>query len=393
MKICILTQPLGRNYGGMMQAYALQKVLKEMGHEVFTLDLPLKKSIYWKTKNLAWRVFANLVLRKTYISIFHSQPNSKEKGIIQQHTERFINDNIDLTEHIPSIGKVYRLKKYGFDAYVVGSDQVWRPRYSPGMKVFFLSFVKNVQNIKRVAYAASFGVDKWELSPKLTAKCRKLIQKFDAVSVREKSGIYLCKDYFGITAQHVLDPTLILRKDDYVKLIEGYPVPRYEKTLMVYVLDKTLFKQTVIEKVQQSLGLKINSVMAEKRFYKKDFADITQCVLPPVEKWLSGFLDAEFIVTDSFHGTVLSIIFNKPFITIGNKDRGLARFYSILELFNLQNRFVMEEDNIDIEKIITSPINYDKVNDILNFERNISLKFLISALNENANNIKVVPRF
>jgi polysaccharide pyruvyl transferase WcaK-like protein len=382
MKICILTQPLGKNYGGIMQAFALQKVLKDMGHDVFTLDLPLRKNLYWKTKNFAWRVFSKLVLRKKHISIFHSQPNEKEKHIIQQHTLSFVKDNIVLTEHIPTPQKIGKLKKYNFEAYIVGSDQVWRPRYSPGITTFFLSFVQNIENIKRIAYAASFGVDEWEFPSGLTTKCKKLIEKFDAVSVREKSGIKLCNNYLDVTAEFVLDPTLLLERKDYVTLIEKNPMPTNENSLMVYVLDKTPFKKSVIEKVQQILGLEINSVMAEKKFYYKDYKDIEQCVLPPVEKWLRGFLDAEFIVTDSFHGTVLAIIFNKPFITIGNKGRGLARFYSILEVFNLQNRFVMEEDNINIESIITSLIDYDKVNNILDLERNRSFEFLISALNE-----------
>ena len=110
--------------------------------------------------------------------------------------------------------------QYRFDAYVVGSDQVWRPTYNLGDKLFdmYLAFADG-QQVKRLSYAASFGVDKWEYSDDQTRICSELAKQFDAISVREKSGVKLCADNLGVDAIHVLDPTMLLDPSDYNKLI------------------------------------------------------------------------------------------------------------------------------------------------------------------------------
>ena len=333
MKIGILTQPLENNYGGLLQAYALQKILKDLGHEVWTVDLPFRKTLYLDSRALMGRIVRKYLLRNKDIKIILHEPNKKEKEIIQQHTRKFIEENIILTDRIPLVEKIDRLKKYQFDAFVVGSDQVWRPMYSPGIPTFFLDFVQNDRNIKRIAYAASFGTDEWEITPKLTEKCAKLAREFDSISVREDSGVMLCKDYLGVTAQHLVDPTLLIKKEDYIRLIENENVPIKEKTIMVYVLDQTNEKKSIIDKVKQYFNLEINSVMPASVFSKESRKKIEQCIYPPVTHWLRGFLDADFVVTDSFHGTVFSIIFEKPFITVVNESRGIARFRIRLLLF------------------------------------------------------------
>ena len=127
MKIAILTQPLMHNYGGLLQAYALQKYLKDMGHEVLTVDLryarPKLCGLRGKIRNIIYRIFLN----------------RKVKNV---HTDRFINDNIKKTEPIYPDSDFEELKNLQFDAYVVGSDQVWRPEYSPKIEAYFLSFLE-----------------------------------------------------------------------------------------------------------------------------------------------------------------------------------------------------------------------------------------------------------
>lgn len=380
MKIGILTQPLHNNYGGILQAYALQKILKDLGHEVLTVDLPFRKTYYQKTRELGGRIYRKYLLRQNNISIFHDHPSKKEQVIINQHIRKFINDNISLTEHIPFVEKIDRLKKYNFDVYVVGSDQVWRPRYSPGIPTFFLDFIENEYNIKKIAYAASFGTENWEMKSTLTVKCAKLLQQFNAVSVRELSGVELCKKYFGISASHVLDPTLLLQKKDYIDLIDKDNIPHRYKTLTLYLLDQTAEKKAIIENIHNHLHLEINSVMPERKYSKQNRKDIDKCVYPPVTQWIRGFLDAEFVITDSFHGTIFAILFNRPFITIGNKKRGMARFNSLLNFFNLTDRLILPGDEVDIEKIM-KPINYTLIEEILFKEKEKSFLFLSGSLN------------
>jgi len=374
MKIAILTQPLHNNYGGLLQAYALQKVLRGMGHDVWTVDIQFKRSLTGRLKGLIGRVIRRFILQQH----IQAQPNENEKKIIAQHTSRFVKENIKTTERISSVRQIHQLKKSGFDAYIVGSDQVWRPCYSP-VSTFFLDFLNVNEKVKRIAYAASFGVDNWEYSPKLTERCKKLAPQFDAILVREDSGVSLCNEYLGVDATHVLDPTLLLGKEDYIALIEKDQTPAKPNSLMVYVLDQTPEKTKIIEKVRNQLGLEINSVMPKKSYNKESRETITDCIYPPVTQWLRGFMDAEFVVTDSFHGTAFSIIFNKPFIVIGNESRGMSRFISLLKKFKVEDRLILPTRLT--EELITNPIDWDEINTILHKEKSTGAQFLEMNLN------------
>jgi polysaccharide pyruvyl transferase WcaK-like protein len=378
MKIKILTQPLSTNYGGLLQAFALQTVIKKMGHEVCTMDKrPI--DLPWSTKVLS--ISKRLILR-----IFYHNPNiirawatQKEQKLIAIHTNRFIQENINLTKESGLNGKFTFLKKDDINAYIVGSDQVWRKKYSPNITNYFLDFIENKDKVKRIAYAASFGVDKWEFSPKLTEKCASLSKKFDAISAREDSAVFLCKQFLGVNATQVLDPTMLLTKDDYTKLVVKDNVPKSYKTLMTYVLDKSSVNNEIIKKVGDLLNLIPNSVMPKSTFFETGKKKIEDCIFPPVTEWIRGFMDAEFVVTDSFHGIVFAILFNKPFICIGNKGRGLTRFTSLLRLFDLESQLITTPEEITFEKLKFN-IDFNKVNKIIENEKHKSLMFLEKAL-------------
>ena len=353
MRICILTQPLGHNYGGLLQAYALQTVLKRMGHEVWTEDRKEnKKSLFQNVK-----YFTKIVLgpiRHIYY------PNSKERKVISQYTDSFIKKYITTTEPVFSQQKIV-LEKYGFEAEIVGSDQVWRPRYSYGLRNYFLDFTEG-KDVKRLAYAASFGTDEWEFSPKDTRECSRLVQMFDAISVREDSGVILCKDYLGVNSVHLLDPTMLLDKEDYLKIVRQEQEKKHKGKIMVYILDASSEKQQIVQYVSSRLGLQPFSVMPECKFIDVGSKGLEKCIFPSVTEWLKGFEDADFIVTDSFHGMVFSIIFNKPFVAIANKSRGLSRFTSLLKMFNMESRLVFTYNRDDIDRLIDLPIDYTVVN-------------------------------
>lgn len=380
MKIAILTQPLNTNYGGLLQAYALQTALKRMGHEVLIVDLSIRRTRYAKLKGIIKRIIKRyLLLQKNSLPILPVRPTLIEEQLITQHTQSFIHKNIQKTEKIPFVEKLFKLKKYHFDAYVVGSDQVWRPRYSPGISDFFLDFLGMDKQTKRIAYAASFGVDHWEFSRKQTEKCRKLAQRFDAISVREDSGVRLCEEYLGTKATHLVDPTLLLDMEDYVELINQDVISEKQGSVMVYILDKTKEKDAIVQRVVQHFNLSINSVFPLRNFSVEARELINDCVVPPVSHWIKGFMDASYVVTDSFHGTVFSIIFNKPFVVIGNRERGMSRFTSLLALFGMENRLVSSIDQLSTE-FLNHPIDYTIANRIKAEQQNKSRNFLINAL-------------
>jgi hypothetical protein len=381
MKIGILTQPLRENYGGLLQAFALQAVLKQMGHEVWTVDRQPSRGIplLMKVLSIVKRLIIRILYRKpTAICVW---PMAKEQNIIGQHTNRFIKENIRTTEKIDSLHKFYLLNKYRLEAYVVGSDQVWRPEYSPCITNFFLDFIDKKDKVKRITYAASFGVDNWEFSSKLTAQCASLAKNFDAISVREDSAVRLCKEYLGVDAIHVLDPTMLLTKEDYIKLIEKDNIPKSKGTLLTYVLDKSSENTEIIQKIAKELNLTPFSVMPRKTFLEAGKEHIEDCIFPPVTEWIGGFIDAKYVVTDSYHGCIFSIIFNKPFMVIGNKERGMTRFDSLLSMFNLKDHLVSSVDDVKME-LVQKNIDYKRINDIILKEKNKSEDFLRKTLNE-----------
>ena len=276
-------------------------------------------------------------------------------------------------------GFSHQAKEGNYDAYVVGSDQCWRPRYNAFLSSMFLDFVKG-EKTKRIAYAASFGTDQWEFTQKMTSICAPLAQKFDFVSVREDSGLKLCKEHLGVNAVHVLDPTLLLTKEDYIHLIKAENEPQSKGTLFNYILDPDAAKSAFINKVAKEKGLKSFQVLpkcqAETRT-KEDIKNrIEDCVFPGVTTWLRAFMDAEMTIVDSFHGMVFSIIFNKPFWVIGNANRGMTRFISLLKMFHLEDRLLDANHLQEVD--INRPIDWSSVNAILQQKRNECINLLLS---------------
>lgn len=374
MKIGILTLRLHNNYGGILQAYALQTVLERMEHDVNVIDIKSSKSFpLWRLPLIyAKRILMKYLFRKN-VKIFLEKYERKHWPMMCQFTYEFIDKYI----HRLSFGNVNDLLQEKFEAYIVGSDQVWRPGYFGKIEHAFLDFTAN-RNILRISYAASFGVDKWEYTKQQTVNCRNLIQKFNAVSVREKSGIDLCKKYLHHNAEWVLDPTMLLDREDYVNLIKAANTPKSKGNLMFYLLDETPEIMDLISRISEDKRLipfRVGSKVNDRT------APLEERIQPPLEEWLRGFFDADFVVTDSFHACVFSIIFKKQFIVIGNRERGMSRFESLLEMFGLEN-CLCDVNNYNIEQ---GEIDYDEVHAKLNTLRKHSIDFLKTALNKNRN--------
>lgn len=383
MKIGIITQPLHTNYGGLLQNYALQQVLLKQGYEVYTINRKSPNDIY----TLPTTKYIKFLLKQTIKKILGRaySPTKREKSKITEKCRKFVEENIDITNSVKTQKELLATTaQYNFDAFVVGSDQVWRPMYSPNIFNDFLDFCQEKKNIKRIAYAASFGVDNWEYTDAQTTECSHLAKLFNAISVREDSGIALCNRFLGVDATLVLDPTLLLEKEEYIKLIQKAGEKKSEGELFCYILDEN---DTIIESIhhiEKQLSLNSFQVKAAKKPYIIERGDnLTEHVIPSPTKWLRAFMDAKIVFTDSFHGCVFSIIFNKPFWVIGNKERGNARFDSLLKLFNLEDRLV-SLDKIKSTNLL-APIDWEKVNTIKKEWQNKSLAFIKENLKEATN--------
>ncbi|TXD51434.1 polysaccharide pyruvyl transferase family protein [Polaribacter sp. IC063] len=375
-KIGILTQPLHDNYGGLLQAYALKETLASMGHNVIIVNRSSKI-------NSRIRRYASIIKNKILGRELRPKAilSRKERGIISFNTLAFKNKYIpNLTNLITTNKGMLELNNMGFNCYVVGSDQAWRPKYSPAIRSYFLDFAEDEKNIKRISYAVSFGVSEWEFNDEDTKKCAFLAKKFDAISVREDSGVELVKNYLGTNAEHLIDPTMLLTKEHYLGIIKEEKIEKSEGTLKVYVLDKTKEKTKFLLELESKLNLKQFQVMPNKRLGLDEMNDAIEFAYPNPAKWLKGYDDAKFVVADSFHGTVFAILFNIPFIALGNKGRGMARFESLLKMFNLENRLITELNVCNVEEIISHEINWETVNRTLGTERNKAINFLKSNL-------------
>ena len=377
MKIGILTQPLYTNYGGLVQCYALQTVLQRMGHETVILQREFNRKYTFKGACLYYvKHFVKLLMGKQ--SSWHYSVPQGKRDYIARYTSEFIKKNIKpRSKHCHTNEQLmHEVQLLKLDAIIVGSDQVWRPYYSPYQPNYFLDFLSEDSPVKRISYAASFGGDDWTFSEELTNQCAVLLKRFNSVSVREQSGIHLCKKHFGVDAVQVLDPTMLLEPMDYKALVSKNKA--IIGNLFCYVLDRSVQKKKIIQLIADKTGLKpFESMPMLSDSTWNLYGEIDKCVYPPVEDWLSSFMEAEMVITDSFHGTVFSIIFNKPFWVIGNEGRGMARFNSLLSMFNLEDRLV-NASSLDKEKLLAT-IDWGSVNNTRKHYQEESKQFIINA--------------
>lgn len=360
MRIGILTLPFNNNYGGYLQCYALMTILKQMGHDVELIYRRQdKRPLKLRTKILIKNIIKIIRHREVPSIIPNYEKELCSKG---QNMMPFVDKNI-----VPKTLPLYSTKDFNvfvtnrYDVIVVGSDQLWRPDYVPNIHDFFLADIKD-RHVKRVAYAASFGSDNPYFTEKQKHDCGVAISKFSSISVREKSGIDIIKR-FGwkcVMPQVVLDPTLLLSREHYNSLLPQIKSKSCGK-ICCYILDWSEDISHKISTISNRVGLSIFHILDPKRKKYPSYK------IPSIEDWLSAIRDSEMVITDSYHGTVFSIIFQKPFVFLGNKERGNTRIES---LFNLLE--------IDINK--TKNLDYDKVVNRIEILRTKSISFLQNSI-------------
>ncbi len=366
-KICILTQPLWHNYGCLLQAYALQKCLKAMNYEVVTDEFPRRfLSPFDKLKDKSKRMVAYHILGRKTVNPNPFYPNETSWKTICSNTSKFIRERIDIVDFFNGNTSPSKEMIDRFDTFVIGSDQVWRDSYGR-VESYFGDFLQS--NDKKIfSYAASFGLSTWQFDGERTENLRELAKKFRSISVREKDAVELCRDNLSIEAQWVLDPTMLLSKEDYISLFKDKFQEKSQGDLMTYILDSSEEKARLIKLVETEKKLNAFTVMAKE---KETF--------PAVEKWLKGFYDSKFVLTDSFHGMVFSIIFEKPFLVILNKKRGTTRFLSLLSALGLEDRLIESAEDFNTE-LLKREIDYEKIRKKLFVLVDKSKAFLIDSL-------------
>ena len=355
-KIGILTfqYPENANFGASLQTYACLNLIKKLEKNVKIIDYYKKDYNYsFKGKILSYLEIKNFIKYNKKFLTLTQKINSNEKL-------EFLNND--------------------FDIFVVGSDQVWRHIYLNGKtKHYFFDFVKD--NKKKIAYAASFGIDYWEGDKELTEEIKPLIKRFDYISVREESGIDICKDTFGVDDTIcVLDPTLMINRKDYQPILDDWKEKSHlkKKYIAHMLLDDTEELKKESQNIANYLKADINYIKGKykKILWKKYFS------YNKVSQWLTYLKDAELVITDSFHCTVFSIIFHKKFVVVANPMRGIARLETLLSKVGLEERFFTDIKDVMKSGILDKEIDYDEVEKKLAIHRKYSMDFLKKALED-----------
>lgn len=360
-KIGILTLPLSDNYGGVLQAGALYSHLVKMGHDVTLLD---KQG---NTQPLP-------PLTRFGRFLLENVPGQNRKGYRHRklrrrsHAEflqRLVSQQSRPLATAAEVGEYASVN--GLDAIVAGSDQIWRMAYIARIHydAFFLDFPKP-RGFKKVAYAASFGVDRWE-APAIASDVARMLADFDAVSVREASGVEICRRLFGRDdVSLTLDPTLLVDPLLY-RSFARKPADVEDGAFLTYILDKSQIALNMLKELTDRAGTGKSAHWAidGQRPYT-------------MEEWLGLFWNADFIATDSFHGMVFSVIFQKPFIVFSNPSRGAARTDSLARLLGVCHRVLRPGDNV--MSAVEQPIDYAEVARRLQLLREASHSFLENAL-------------
>lgn len=322
MKIGIITIFNVPNYGAMLQCYALSKFLKDLGHDVFLYDVPFNK-----TNKFLHHLKRSLCLRSM-------------TNFISDYLPPYTNDL-----STPA------------DIYMVGSDQVWNTEIlHKETEKYMLSFVPTGK--KKVSYAASFGTEKWT-DERTFERAKELLRDFSYITVREQSGVELLKTQFGLKAFQVLDPCFLLK--DYSEIIRNQTIENTD-TLVVYKLVYSYEWYLQAEKMTEALNCKLSELNGRYLKNRGDFHGFNIKSVS-VSQWVSSIAAAKYVVTDSFHGCVFSLLHQRQFVIVpGIKSRS-TRLSSLLSALGLADRIAQTME--EALSILEQEIDYQKVTPLI----------------------------
>lgn len=345
MKVALITYHYSNNKGAFMQTYALCKYLQDIGHDIELIDIRQKEYTPWYIK-LIKSVIVSFRLRREMKKYYPS-----------------------LTKRYSSVEELRKNPPVA-DCYIVGSDQVWNPNISKDlMMAYFLDF--GVNSIRRVSYASSFGLADWIISDKaINNRISELLKSYHALSVREEQGRELCEREFGLAPQIVLDPTFL--NSNYYEI---YKPSKTNNEIVCYKINKTddFWKNAPEVGKQLGLPLTLLNYNYPKHGYK-------YCFPPSLKTWLKKIEEAQFIITDSFHGIALSIINHKQFVAILNHNDRDSRLINLMSTIGLRDRLYNSLDEMLKTNDWKKPINYTEIEPVLSKYIELSRSYLIKAL-------------
>lgn len=384
MKIGLITFSRARNYGGILQAYALNAYLRELGNEAFFIDYILERSNIYEPD-----VYVDNATKLSKVWCKNGVTKALWKWLYFDKIKADYLTFSDFIEKECSFSRKYfsieELKNDPpqADLYVVGSDQVWNSDYAP-QKALELPFYLPFVNGRKISYASSFGND--TIPEQHKKQVQEMLQPFSALSVREDSGKKILNE-LGLHADVVLDPTLLFtgafwsRKTD-CNLFKDEPY------MLLYQVrfDANVYRTAKV--FAQKLGCKMVIISANRTDRRKYDQDVL--ISPNVETWLSAIQNARLVYTDSFHATVFSLLFHTQLVVNSASRKNMAsRITTLLKLAELEN---LEMKNFDIDEGLRkmgTKIDWAKVDELLQSHREYSQKWLQSAIETGKGGTKV----
>lgn len=365
MKVSIITYHRVYNYGAALQAYATVQCFNRLRYSAEVIDyIPDKVKNYGSFNQILYetKMFHSSLVKCIFISLIKMPSYKKRVPVF----DTFLEKNVPMTKVYNSLDELKRFPPRA-DIYCTGSDQVWNNTYLPQFDLtYFLAFVKSV---KKISFSSSFG--RKDFSSKEMNEIIPYLREYNAISVREKSGLDLLKDVDVKLKKNILDPTLILTEKEWSSIFEP---TSYADYILVYQLHSDSNVEEYALVLSKIFGKKALKISLD--YFRKSKCD---CVVgfPSVGLFLSLFSKAFFVVTDSFHGTAFSINFNKNFIVALPGKTG-ERIQSILELTGLTERIVNNDEAVS--KIAEKDIDFRHCNEVLFHERNKAIEYLKKAV-------------
>lgn len=370
-RVGIITYHFVDNYGAALQAWALQKFIVSLGHEAFIIDYRpsyLTTGGHFRLPVDIWSFRANLIVG--YLKYLAIKRKLLGDGGKQDRFKLFHKNYLNIASPLYTTNQSLKDNIPQADVYICGSDQIWNASEQYGVdSSYFLDFVP--KDKKRVSYAPSFG--RAEVQARFKNTTLNLLREIDAISVRELSGVMTIKDLSGRDALWVPDPTLLLN--------EGYPeavspTDQNDHYIFSYTLRSRGLVSIVEQQLESTLGLEVVSPTS--------LAHTTKGVPGPLE-WLGYIKSAKFVITNSYHGTLFSITFKKPFVFVGllgSKAGFNERTNSLLRGLNLSDRMINVNDKASVESIVQTKIDWGLVDKKLSRWREIAKTYLVKEIGE-----------
>lgn len=371
-RIGIITIHKVYNYGSLLQAYAMQYACENLGYNAEVIDYSFP-NVYQQNNKFKTSVDA-LPNEPKWIKILFA------KALLSQHKgmDEFVKKHLQLSHRSYSSPDDFLEEQPTYDIFLTGSDQVWNPRHTNGDPTFMLHFVPT--DSMRISYAASFGTN--EIPFSLQRQYEELLSKYKHISVRENSGAILVKDLTGHKAEVVLDPTLLLNKNEWNQI--AAPKRQFNKKyILCYFLNYSFNSFPYVENLarilQEQTGFEMVYVARPPHRLFNKHTHYRVSASP--QEFLALIRDAEMILTTSFHGTAFAINYGKPFFTVvENRHARDSRQMSLIQNLGLDKQAIAITDAFP--QYTLSEYDVEKEQKILDKFRDKSFQYLSNAIND-----------